>query len=117
MNELYKRIESIAASRGLSVWALCQKADVAPQRLHALKQNPDARMSAQNLKKISEALGVSMERLLYGENGSGRIVYVNLDRKMPEMKSVFAKFTERELIYWIAEMTAELQRRKVAEQG
>lgn len=115
MNELYNRIESIAMSRGMSVWAVCQKADVAIQRVQALRKNPDARLSAQNMKKIADALSVSIERLLYGEEDAGRIVHVNLDRKLPDMKELFAKFTERELVYWISEMTAELQRRKAAE--
>ncbi len=116
MNELYNRIEAIAIERGMSVWAVCQKAGVASPRLTALKKNPDARLGAANMKKIADALGVSVDRLLYGEDDPARLVHVNLDRKMPDMKSVFAKFTERELVYWIAEMTAELQRRKSSEE-
>lgn len=115
MNELYNRIESIAISRGMSIWAVCQKAGVAIQRVQALRKNPDARLGAQNMKKIADALGVSTDRLLNGEEDAGRIVHVNLDRKLPDMREMFAKFTERELVYWISEMTAELQRRKAAE--
>lgn len=115
MNELYNRIEALAIERGMSVWALCQKAGVASPRLTALKKNADARLNAANMKKIADALGVSIDRLLYGEEDPHRVVHVNLDRKLPDMQTVFAKFTERELVYWISEMTAELQRRKVAE--
>lgn len=115
MNELYNRIEALSVEHGMSVWALCQKAGVAGPRLSALKKNPGARLSAQNIKKLADALGVSVDRLLFGEEDPSRVVHINLDRKMPDMKSVFAKFTERELVYWISEMTAELQRRKVAE--
>lgn len=116
MNELYNRIETLAFERGMSVWALCQKADVASPRITALKKNPDARLNAANTKKLAEALGVSVDRLLFGEEDPRRVVHVNLDRKLPDMKEIFAKFTERELVYWIAEMTAELQRRKSAEE-
>lgn len=115
MNELYNRIEALAIERGMSVWALCQKAGVASPRLTALKKNADARLNAANMKKIADALGVSIDRLLYGEEDPRRVVHVNLDRKLPDMQTVFAKFTERELVYWISEMTAELQRRKAAE--
>lgn len=99
----------------MSVWALCQRAEVATPRITALKKNPEARLGAANMKKIADALGVSVDRLLYGEEDASRVIHVNLDRKMPDMRSVFAKFTERELVYWISEMTAELQRRKEAE--
>lgn len=115
MNELYNRIEALAIERGMSVWALCQRAEVATPRITALKKNPEARLGAANMKKIADALGVSVDRLLYGEEDASRVIHVNLDRKMPDMRSVFAKFTERELVYWISEMTAELQRRKEAE--
>lgn len=115
MNEMYNRIEALAIERGMSVWALCQRADVASPRLTALKKNPEARLNAQNTKKLADALGVSVDRLLYGEEDARRVIHVNLDRKLPDMRSVFSKFTERELVYWISEMTAELQRRKIAE--
>lgn len=115
MNELYNRIEALAIERGMSVWALCQKTGISGSRMTALKQNRDASLSAQNTKKIADALGVSVDRILYGEEDASRVVHVNLDKKLPEMRSIFAKFTERELVYWISEMTAELQRRKLAE--
>lgn len=115
MNEMYNRIEALAIERGMSVWALCQRADVASPRLTALKKNPEARLNAANTKKLADALGVSVDRLLYGEEDARRVIHVNLDRKLPDMRAVFAKFTERELVYWISEMTAELQRRKIAE--
>lgn len=115
MNEMYNRIEALAIERGMSVWALCQRADVASPRLTALKKNPEARLNAANTKKLADALGVSVDRLLYGEEDARRVIHVNLDRKLPDMRAVFSKFTERELVYWISEMTAELQRRKIAE--
>lgn len=115
MNELYNRIEALAIERGMSVWALCQKTGISGSRMTALKQNKDASLSAQNTKKIADALGVSVDRILYGEEDASRVVHVNLDKKLPEMRSIFAKFTERELVFWISEMTAELQRRKEAE--
>ena len=116
MNEMYNRIEALAMAKGMSVWALCQKADVPAPRLSVLKKSPEARLSAGNIKKLADALGVTVDRLMYGEDDASRVIHVNLDRKAPlDMKSVFAKFTERELVYWISEMTAELQRRKLAE--
>lgn len=115
MNELYNRIQALAVERGMSVWALCQKAGVGSPRLTALKRSPDAKLSSENMKKLADALGVSVDRLLFGEQDASRVVHVNLDRAMPDMKSVFSKFTERELVYWLAEMGAELQRRRAAD--
>lgn len=115
MNELYNRIQALACERGMSVWALCQKAGVGSPRLTALKRSPDAKLSSENVKKLADALGVSVDRLLFGAEDARRVVHINLDRTLPDMKSVFSKFTERELVYWISEMTAELQRRKLAE--
>lgn len=115
MNKMYNRIEEMAAERGMSIFALCQKAGVYGSRLSDLKKSEDKELSAANLKKIADALGVSVDKIMYGEEDPSRVVHVNLDRKLPDMRSVFSKFTERELIYWISEMTAELQRRRDAE--
>ena len=115
MNELYNRIEALAIERGMSVWALCQRSGVATSRLTHLKQTEGATLSAANTKKIAEALGVSVDRVLYGSENEGRKFAVNLDKKLPDLKPIFAKFTERELVFFISEMTAELQRRKADE--
>ena len=115
MNEIYNRIEALAFERGMSVWAVFQKAGLSGSRQTDLKQNPEATLSARNTRKIADALGVTVDRILYGETDARRVVHVNLDKKMPDMKPIFAKFTERELVWWISEMTAELQRRKLAE--
>lgn len=115
MNKLYNRIEGLARDRGMSIYALCQKAGISGSRLSSLKSNPDGELSAVNTKKIADALGVTVDRLIYGEENASRVVHVNLDRKPMDMRSVFSKFTERELIYWVSEMTAELQRRRERE--
>lgn len=115
MNELHNRISALAVERGMSVFDLCNRAGVSQSRITALKQNPKATLGARNLKKLADVLGVPVDRLMYGEEDPGRVVHINLDKNPPDMKKVFAKFSERELVYWISEMTAELQRRKVAE--
>ena len=116
MNELYKRIEMVAVSHGMTVGGVADKAGVARARLSALKNGTTDTLSAANLKKLAPVLGCSISYLLYGEEDAGRIVHINLDKSLPDLKAVFAKFTERELVYFISEMTAELQRRKVAEE-
>lgn len=115
MNELYKRIEAAALRRGMTPSGAAEKAGISRGRISDLKTGKSETMLASTVKKLADALGVSFEYLMYGEDNSGRVISVNLDKKMPELRHVFAKFTERELVYWISEMTAELQRRKVAE--
>lgn len=116
MNELYNRIEALAIERGMSVWMLCQRSGVAAARLTALKKNANSKLNAANTKKLADTLGVSVDKLLFGDEEGARVFRVNLDRKLPDLKPIFAKFTERELVFFISEMTAELQRRKDEEE-
>ncbi len=114
MNELYKRIEAAAVSRGMTVGGAADRAGVSRGRLSALRNGDSETLSAANLKKMSDVLGVSVNYLLYGEE-TGRFVHINLDKTLPNLRPIFEKFTERELVFFISEMTAELQRRKEAD--
>lgn len=115
MNELYKRIEAAAASRGMTVGGLADKAGVYRARMSELKNGVTDTLSAPTIKKLADTLGVSISYLQYGEEDAGRVFRINLDKKLPDLRPVFEKFTERELVFFISEMTAELQRRKEAE--
>lgn len=68
MNDMYKRIETLCASRGINITQMCKEAGVARAPLTELKMGRTAILSAKNADKIANFFDVSVSYLLGGEN-------------------------------------------------
>lgn len=64
MSILYKTIAELCESRGISGYRLCKNIKIQPSLLTDLKMGRIKSLSAENLSKISNYFGVSMEYLL-----------------------------------------------------
>ena len=68
MNSMYKRIESLCASRGINITQMCKEAGVARAPLTELKMGRTAILSAKNADKIASYFDVSVGYLLGNED-------------------------------------------------
>ena len=68
LNDMYKRIEALCASRGVNVTQMCKEAGVARAPLTELKMGRTAILSAKNADKIASYFDVSVGYLLGNED-------------------------------------------------
>lgn len=70
MNNLYNRIMEKANEKGLSAYALCQKAGVTRSRMSDLKSGKIKTLSTETLRRLALVLNTTVEELLYGVEGT-----------------------------------------------
>lgn len=64
MSELYKTIEDLCKSSGISIAEMCRRSNVRPTNISDLKNGRQSGLSAKNLDKIAAYFGVSVSYLL-----------------------------------------------------
>ena len=97
MNELYERIDALCRSRGENVTQMCRASGVARGIMTDLKMNRQSSLSAKNLTRIAEHLGVSVDALLGTEDEEmppagtdGELAeYLDSIRSDPDLRMLF----------------------------
>ena len=64
MNEMYKRIESLCKSRGMTITSLCRAVGVSRATLSELKSGRTSALSVVTLDKIASYFGVPVNSLI-----------------------------------------------------
>lgn len=113
MNDMYKRIEEAAAQQGMAVGTVADKAGLSRGRLAELKTGKTQSLSSANLKRVAEALGVSVGYLMYGKE-PGRVIRIDLDRPLPDLSEFYGKMTDAEVMRFLTAAADELNRRRDA---
>ncbi len=97
MSELYNRIDTLCANRGVSITTMCKESGTSRASLSDLKVGRKQSLSADTLSKISTYFGVSVDYLLGNEhketplvNGDQELTdYLEMLKNRPECRMLF----------------------------
>lgn len=103
MNEMYNRIEELCKKKKISITKMCHEAGVSRAPLTELKMGRTQKLSAENLDRIANYLGVTSSYLLgtekekaptpEGESDNELLEYLQALKSRPEMKMLFHTFS------------------------
>lgn len=84
MNKLYQIIEKLCADNGENITQMCKAAGVPRGNITDLKMGRQSGLSGNNLRKIAEHFGITVDYLITGENKKIAQTETDLDDEIVE---------------------------------